>query len=115
MVHYTCDMCGKPLLAGEDIRYVVKIEVYATCDSMDTDDDLDEELWEMEDDDDDDVDVDDDDDDENDRMDGEELGDDREDEEYKTFRFDLCHKCHKKYLQDHLFLKSWNRTRFSEN
>ena len=110
MVHYTCDMCGKPLLAGEDIRYVVKIEVYATCDSMDTEDDLDEELWEMEDDDDDDVD-----DDENDRVAGEELGDDRDDEEYKTFRFDLCHKCHKKYLQDPLFLKSWNRTRFSEN
>ena len=28
MVHYTCDMCGKPLLPDEDIRYVVKIEVH---------------------------------------------------------------------------------------
>ena len=35
--------------------------------------------------------------------------------EYKTFRFDLCTKCHEKYLQDPLFLKLWNRTRFSEN
>ncbi len=35
--------------------------------------------------------------------------------EYKTFRFDLCAKCHKKYLQDPLFLKSWRQTRFSEN
>ncbi|MBM4054569.1 MAG: hypothetical protein FJ264_07845 [Planctomycetes bacterium] len=104
MVHYTCDMCGKPLLAGEDIRYVVKIEVYSTCDDIMDTDDLDEELWEMEDDSED-----------NDRSDGEDMEGDRDDEEYRTFRFDLCHKCHKKYLQDPLFLKSWNRTRFSEN
>ena len=50
MVHYTCDMCGRPLLAEEDMRYVVKIEVYTACDAMDMDDDddIDEEIWEME-------------------------------------------------------------------
>ncbi|OQY98346.1 MAG: hypothetical protein B6D35_12315 [Candidatus Brocadia sp. UTAMX2] len=102
MVHYTCDMCGRPLLADEDIRYVVKIEVYTACDAMEMDDDdMDEEIWEME----------------------EEYGQDEapcsaegfEDGDYKTFRFDLCTKCHKKYLQDPLFLKLWNKTRFSEN
>ncbi|MDN3514628.1 MAG: hypothetical protein NG747_09525 [Candidatus Brocadia sp.] len=104
MVHYTCDMCGRPLLADEDIRYVVKIEVYAACDAMemDDDDDMDEEIWDME--------------EENEMQDGTsnpaEL---LENGEYRTFRFDLCIKCHKKYLQDPLFLKSWNRTRFSEN
>jgi len=104
MVHYTCDMCGRPLLADEDIRYVVKIEVYTACDAMemDDDDDMDEEIWEME--------------EENERQDGTpDPAESLENGEYKTFRFDLCTKCHKKYLQDPLFLKSWNKTRFSEN
>ncbi|GAN33109.1 MAG: hypothetical protein DYG83_03135 [Candidatus Brocadia sp. AMX2] len=105
MVHYTCDMCGRPLLADEDIRYVVKIEVYTACDAMemaDDDEDLDEEIWERE--------------EESERPDGaSNPAEPLEDGEYKTFRFDLCTKCHKKYLQDPLFLKSWNRTRFSEN
>ena len=30
----TCDRCGKPLLADEDIRYVARIEVYAAYDPM---------------------------------------------------------------------------------
>ena len=34
MIHFTCDMCGKTLLADEDTRYVVKIEVYAAYDPM---------------------------------------------------------------------------------
>lgn len=102
MVHYTCDMCGKPLLPEEDIRYVVKIEVYTACDAMEMDDEMDEEIGLGEE---------------------EDEGEDDKDDpagmlgtgEYKTFRFDLCTKCHEKYLQDPLFLKSWNRTRFSEN
>ncbi len=101
MVHYTCDMCGKPLLADEDIRYVVKIEVYPSCDAMEMDDDMDEEIEEMEKDE-----------SEADAADPAEM---LENGEYKTFRFDLCTKCHEKYLQDPLFLKLWNRTRFSEN
>lgn len=103
MVHYTCDMCGRPLLTDEDIRYVVKIEVYTACDAMEMDEDeMDEEIWEME--------------QENERQDDEsDPAEPSENGEYKTFRFDLCTKCHKKYLQDPLFLKLWNRTRFSEN
>ena len=103
MVHYTCDMCGRPLLADEDIRYVVKIEVYTACDAveMDDDEDIDEELWEMEEDD--------------GQCEASNPAESFENAEYKTFRFDLCTKCHKKYLQDPLFLKLWNRTRFSEN
>lgn len=99
MVHYTCDMCGKSLLAEEDIRYVVKIEVYAACDA---DMDIDEDLLDMEEDE-----------EEMDEM--EDASETLEDDEYKTFRFDLCSKCHKKYLHDPLFLKSWHQVRFSEN
>jgi len=102
MVHYTCDMCGKPILTGDEIRYVVKIEIYSTCDAMEADDDTECDIWEIE--------------EENDRADcedAENFADD--DSEFKTFRFDLCNKCHKRYLQDPLSLKTWHRTRFSEN
>lgn len=105
MVHYTCDMCGRPLVSEEDIRYVVKIEVYTACDAMelddDVDDDIDEEIWAMEED--------------NGQDETSNTAESFGNCEYKTFRFDLCTKCHKKYLQDPLFLKLWNGTRFSEN
>ncbi|HJO55231.1 MAG TPA: hypothetical protein QF423_01000, partial [Candidatus Scalindua sp.] len=35
--------------------------------------------------------------------------------EYKTFRYDLCSKCHSRYLQDPLSINSIRRGRFSEN
>ncbi len=93
-------MCGKSMVPEEDVRYVVKIEVYATCDSMEGDCDFEEEV------------IDDyEDDDEVDNFDS----DDIEDVEYKTFRFDLCCKCHNKYLQDPLSIQSIRRGRFSEN
>jgi hypothetical protein len=108
MIHYNCDMCGKSLVPEEDDRYVVKIEIYAACDSMEVDDD--EDLindFEEEDDDEDD----DDDDDEVDNLDPDEI----DSVEYKTFRYDLCSKCHSRYLLDPLLIKSIRRGRFSEN
>lgn len=100
MINYNCDMCGKSLVPEEDDRYVVKIEIYAACDSMDVDD---EELindFEEEDED-----------DEVDSLDPDEI----DCIEYKTFRYDLCSKCHSMYLQDPLSIKSIRRGRFSEN
>jgi hypothetical protein len=85
---------------------VVKIEVYAACDSMEVDNDFDEELT-------------DDYDEEEGEMDkidsDDDIEDDIDDVEYKTFRFDLCSKCHNKYLEDPLTIKSIRRGRFSEN
>lgn len=109
MIRYSCDMCGRSLLPEEDDRYVVKIEVYAACDSIDADSDGEEEEFinDFEEDDDDD----DDGDDEMDSLDPDEI----ESIEYKTFRYDLCCKCHSKYLQDPLSIKSIRRGRFSEN
>ncbi len=105
MIHYNCDMCGKSLVPEEDDRYVVKIEIYAACDSMEVDDD--EDLI-----DDFEEDVDDDDDDEEvDNLDPEEI----DGVEYKTFRYDLCSKCHSRYMQDPLSINSIRRGRFSEN
>ncbi|HET6442363.1 MAG TPA: hypothetical protein VM219_07145 [Phycisphaerae bacterium] len=102
MVHYTCDMCGKPLLADEDTRYVVKIEVHAAYDPMEiTDEDLAKDqngeiqdlLDQMAD------------------MDAEKL----EEQVYKSFRFDLCPSCQAKYLQDPLFRSVRKRIPFGDN
>ena len=98
MIHYSCDMCGKPLHADKDVRYVVKVEVYAIYEEDDFDEDaFEDELAELEDHDEDDE--------------AEEL----EDSDHKTFRFDLCSECHSKYLQNPLIIKRSRKTRFSEN
>jgi hypothetical protein len=102
MIHFTCDMCGKTLLADDDTRYVVKVEVYAAYDPMDIrEEDVEEDhsgevqdlLAEME------------------GMDAEEL----EDQVYKTFRFDLCPPCHEAYLKDPLGKGMRMRARFEHN
>jgi len=104
MIHYNCDMCGKSLVPED--RYVVKIEIYAACDSMEVDDDegLIDDFEEE---------------DEEDEVDEEEVDNIDPEEmngvEYKTFRYDLCSKCHSRYMQDPLSINSIRRGRFSEN
>ncbi|MGR3310075.1 MAG: hypothetical protein ACUZ77_04805 [Candidatus Brocadiales bacterium] len=100
MVHYSCDMCGKLLHSDKDVRYVVKVEVYALYKEEDddfdeTEDAFEDELDELED------------------IDAE--MEEFEDAEYKTFRFDLCSECHSKYLQNPLLFKGSRKARFSEN
>ena len=89
MSGFNCDLCGKPLLVDEDVRYIVKIEVFAAYDPMElTSDDLRPDRTKeisqlarrMAD------------------MDPEEL----EAQVYKNFQFDLCPKCQKLYLKDPL-------------
>ncbi|MBT3881224.1 MAG: hypothetical protein HON76_13455 [Candidatus Scalindua sp.] len=106
MIRYSCDMCGRSLVPEEDDRYVVKIEVYSACDSMDADCEDEEFINDFEEDDDEDES-----DEEMDNLDPDEI----ESIEYKTFRYDLCCKCHSRYLQDPLSIKSIRRGRFSEN
>ena len=36
MIHYTCDRCKRVLDAGEDLRYVLKIEAFAAMEPLDT-------------------------------------------------------------------------------
>jgi hypothetical protein len=99
-------MCGKSLVPEEEDRYVVKIEIYAACDSMEVDDDEDL-INDLEEDDD----EEDEEENEVDNLDPEEI----DGVEYKTFRYDLCSKCHSRYLQDPLSINSIRRGRFSEN
>lgn len=90
MIHFTCDVCKRPLDQEHDLRYVVRMEVYAALDDAGTpiDDDRDhlqeihDVLERL-----DDLDI------END-----ELGDDV----YQQLRFDLCSECRKKFLKDPL-------------
>ena len=102
MIHFTCDMCGKVLLADEDTRYVVKVEVYAAYDPMeltakDLQDDRTEEIQDLL--------------DEMADIDPEVL----EDQVYKSFRFDLCPECHAAYLKDPLGRATRMRARFGQN
>ena len=43
MIRYNCDLCGRDLGRGEDLRYVIKMEIYAAFDptAVDEDDDRD--------------------------------------------------------------------------
>lgn len=102
MINFTCDICGKPLLVDENTRYVVRIEVFAAYDTMElVDEDLEQDhlqeiselVEEMED------------------MDQQDI----EDQVYKTFRFDLCPACQKKYISDPLFKNVRGRIQFNEN
>ena len=104
MIHYNCDMCGNSLVPEEDDRYVVKIEIYAACDSMEVDDD--DLIDDFEEDDEEEEEEEEEDNINHEEMDG---------VEYKTFRYDLCSKCHSRYMQDPLSINSIRRARFSEN
>ncbi len=38
MIHYSCDRCKRVLDPEEDLRYVVKMEIYAAMEPLDVDD-----------------------------------------------------------------------------
>jgi hypothetical protein len=100
MIHHSCDLCKRLIDSEEDLRYVVKIEVYAALDPLaaDEDDDRDnllemqEILQRMED------------------MEEGTVGDDV----YQTLRFDLCRECRRKFLKNPLGRES-KKFNFSKN
>jgi hypothetical protein len=99
MLHFSCDLCGQQL--GER-RFVVRLEVYPAFDPEEIDEeDLDADhlqevaqmIEEME-------------------LTGKQLV---EDCGSKSFRFDLCPHCHRKYVKDPLGRDGLRRLNFSEN
>jgi hypothetical protein len=89
MIHYSCDLCKRDFDPDDDLRYVVKIEVFAAYDSnSSTADDEDHDhlqeiqdiLENMED------------------AEDERIGDDV----YQQLRFDLCPECRRKFLKNPL-------------
>lgn len=89
MIQYSCDLCKRDLDARNDLRYVVKVEVYAAFDPAADDGDeedrdhleeIQDVLERLED------------------SDCDEIGDDV----YQKLRFDLCPECRKKFIENPL-------------
>ena len=101
MIHYSCDCCKKTL-DPEDLRYVVKMEVYAAFDPSaldETDDDRDhlqeiQELLQR-----------------SDNAEEEQIGNDV----YEQLRFDLCTECRKRFLKNPLARELSKQFEFSKN
>ena len=101
MIHYTCDCCQRAIDSREEVRYVVRLEVYAALDPMEeeTDDDRDhlQEIQDVL--------------ESLDELEGGELGEDV----YSNQRFDLCSECRKLFLKNPLGRAAMHAMGFSEN
>ena len=101
MIRYSCDLCKRDLDPDEDLRYVVKIEVFAAFDPLVTeDDDERDHLQEIQ--------------DILERLensDSDQVGE----EVYQQMRFDLCPECRKKFARHPLGRKSTKILSFSQN
>jgi hypothetical protein len=98
MLHFSCDICGHQL---DDNRFIVRMEIYPAFDPEEidaTDLDVDhlQDIADMIDD------------GMGGKLDADECG-------TKTFRFDLCPRCHRKYVRDPLGREAGKRLNFSEN
>lgn len=102
MIHYTCDRCKRLLDPTEDLRYVVKMEVYAAMDPAGADsieDDRDHllevhqilECYE---------------DDQNESV---------SDHIYQKRRYDICPECHRKFISNPLAREQATQFGFSQN
>lgn len=102
MIHHTCDRCKRVLDPEEDLRYVVKMEMFAAMEPLDVDeieDDRDHllEIHEM-----------------LERMEDSEselIGDDV----YQKKRFDLCSDCYKEFAKSPLGREPARQLDFSQN
>jgi hypothetical protein len=100
MIHYSCDLCKRPLDPQDDLRYVVKLEVYAAFDPLsieEEDRDNMEELSEIL--------------EHIDDTQSSQVGEDV----YQQLRFDLCPECRKKFLKNPLGQRPAEQFDFSKN
>lgn len=102
MIRYSCDLCKRELDPQDDLRYVVKMEIYAAFDpaAVDSEEEDRDHLEEIQ--------------DILERMDdapGDEIGDDV----YQQLRFDLCPACRKKFLNNPLGRETVKAFGFSAN
>ena len=100
MIHFTCDCCKRVIDLDEEVRFVVRMEVFAAADTdSDVEDDRDYllEIEEM-------------------ISDPNATGDAAIGEEvYQQARFDLCGECRKKFVRDPLGRISQVPLGFSNN
>lgn len=102
MMHFTCDMCGKDLLPGDEDRYVVKMEAFPAQDpgqliESDLDDDHMQAVSDLL----------------NDLEDGD--GDLALPAPVQRFRYDLCCDCHQRFVRDPLGKDHQHKLFFSKN
>ena len=102
MIRYSCDLCKRELDSQDDLRYVVKIEVYAAFDPAATDgeDDDHDHLEEIQ--------------DILERMEdsaSNQIGDDV----YQQLRFDLCPDCRRRFIKNPLGRETAKAFGFSSN
>jgi hypothetical protein len=102
MIRYSCDLCGRELDPQDDLRYVVKMEVYAAFDpaSVESEDDDRDHLEEIQ--------------DILERLDDsadDQIGDDV----YQLLRFDLCPECRKRFIKNPLGRETAKAFGFSSN
>ena len=101
MIHFTCDCCKRTIDTDNGLRYVVRLEVYASLDSNESDLDSDRDhlqeiqdiLEELDD------------------TENEQIGDDV----YHQTRYDLCSKCRKRFIQNPLGRVTSHELDFSQN
>ncbi|MBN1854657.1 MAG: hypothetical protein JW829_18135 [Pirellulales bacterium] len=101
MIHFTCDGCGRSLNPEFDVRYVVRMEIYASLDPSETD--LDDDCDHLQ-----------------DIQDILERLDDADDTEigedvYQQVRYDLCSECRKRFSLNPLGRLAAPQFGFSEN
>ena len=100
MIRFTCDLCKREIDPEGDLRYVVKIEIYASLDPMVLEEDDRDHLQEIQDilersED----------------LDSDQIGDDV----YQQLRFDLCPECRRRFLKNPLGRENAKILNFSEN
>ncbi len=100
MIHYSCDRCGKNIDPELEVRYIVRIEVQASCESVGPDHneadhllELDEILERLED------------------SECESIGE----EIYQRRKHDLCSGCYQEYKQNPLAMEPQIPIGFSDN
>ncbi len=101
MIHYSCDCCGRPLRAEDDLRYVVKMVIQAIDDSMPETDDSDRDhLMEI-----------------HDKLESQEAFGDEEIPAKMPGQasYDLCSECHKRFAQDPFGREFISNLHFSQN
>ena len=102
MIRYSCDLCKRKLDPQDDLRYVVKMEVYAAFDpsTSGADEEDRDHLEEIQ--------------DILERLEdsaNESIGDDV----YQQLRFDLCPECRKRFIRNPLGRKTAKAFGFSTN
>jgi hypothetical protein len=109
MIHFSCDLCKRPIDAATDVRHVVKIEVYRAVEevagggccgdqaegSTDHLDDMQDLLESI---------------DERDLH-----GDGDFNDGTQSLRFDLCDACRQRFLKNPLGMKTGKKLDFSQN